>query len=115
MNLEDNNSMRPLDLACMAGHRLASTVILDAGGVMGADTMSKRARKLWKRARATVSGSIRDGVMEQERLIKRLEVTDTALTQALGTRNAVAIIEATDAYQDASLSLKEYRETFLNE
>ena len=115
MNLEDNESMRPLDLACMAGHRLASTVLLDAGGVMGKDTMSKRAKKLWKKAMTTVTGSIRNGVMEQERLIKKVDHCEKELIKAIATRNAVAIIDATDEYQEAKLALKQYREYFLME
>ena len=113
MNTEDGNTMRPLDLTCMAGHRLASTVILDAGGVMGHETMNKRAKKLWKKALTTVSGSIRGGVAEQERLIKCLALCDAALTKAITTRNAVAIIEATDDYQEAKLALSEFRDYFL--
>jgi ankyrin repeat protein len=115
MNQEDGEAMRPLDLSCMAGHRLSSTAILDAGGIMGRETMSKRAKKLWKKALTTVTGSIRDGVIEQERLMRRLNICDAALKKALATRNAVAIIEATDDYQEAKLSLEEFREYFHNE
>jgi len=60
-----------------------------------------------------VSGSIRGGVAEQERLIKCLALCDAALTKAITTRNAVAIIEATDDYQEAKLALSEFRDYFL--
>ena len=113
MNLQDKDMMRPLDLACMAGHRLTSIVLLDAGGVIGEETLSKRAKKLWSLARTTITGSIRSGVVEQERLIKTVARCDEDLVQAIGTRNAPAIIDATDAYQEAKLALKDYREFFL--
>lgn len=98
----------------MAGHRLSCTTIIDAGGVMGASTMKKRAHKLWKKALTVRGGSVRDGVVEQERLMKCLTVCDVQLTNAMRTRNAVAIIERQDEYQEAKLALREFRHFFLN-
>ena len=65
LNLEDNEGLRPIDLACMKGHWRAATAILDAGGVMGAGTKSRRAARLWSKARTSLVGDVREGRMPQ--------------------------------------------------
>ena len=112
-NSEDESGLRPIDLACMKGHRKAAAAILDAGGIMGESTKSRRAARLWGKARTSMFGQIREGVVEQERLMKHVAKCNEGLIKALETRNAVAIIEATDCYQEAELALRSYRESFL--
>ena len=115
LNLEDNEGLRPIDLACMKGHRRAATAILDAGGVMGAGTKSRRAARLWSKARTSLVGDVREGIAEQERRMGDVVRCDKGLKAALKTRNAAAIIDATDAFQEAKLALKEFRARFLGD
>jgi hypothetical protein len=113
LNAEDKEGLRPIDLACMKGHRRAATAILDAGGVLGAGTKRRRASRLWTKARTSLFGDVREGVAEQERRMGDVARCDEGLTVALKTRNAAAIIDATDAFQEAKLALKEFRARFL--
>ena len=75
----------------------------------------RRAARLWSKARTSLVGDVREGIAEQERRMGDVVRCDKGLKAALKTRNAAAIIDATDAFQEAKLALKEFRARFLGD